>query len=367
MIAFIHLNNDFSGSPKVLRDVIRVAVDNNIEYVLYVSSSSKSGFLDEFETQTKKYFFKRIGRYRILTFLSLLISQIHLFFKLCFDKNLKPISVIYVNTLLPFGANLYSFITRKKLICHVHELSLSPPIFNSALHKINKMTSDQNIFVSKEHQRLANFQNNNYVIVPNCICRNLQKNIDEIVFDDLKRKDPFNVLMLSSTSRYKGIPEFLSVAELFLALNNKVSFQLVVNCKSSDIDGHFKNLKIPSNVKIYPVSTSLTNFYSNASIILNMSRPDMWIETFGLTLLEGMAHGLPAIAPNIGGPLDFIEDNVDGFLVDTRDINAVSERINELYQNYDRYSQMSISARNKAKGFNYKTFENNIFKILSNL
>lgn len=367
MIAFIHLNNDYSGSPKVLRDVLRVAVDNNIEFVLYMSTSSKNGFLDEFENQTKKYFYKRIGRNPILTFLLLLISQIHLFFKLCFDRNLKPISVIYVNSLLPFGANLYSFITGKKLICHVHELSLSPPIFNSALHKINKMTSDQNIFVSKEHHRLSNFSNFNYIIVPNCIGRNLQKHIDEIFFDELKNKDPFNVLMVSSTSRYKGIPEFLLVAELFLTLNNKVSFQLVVNCKLSDVYEHFKNLKIPSNVTIFPVSTSLTNFYSNASVILNMSRPDMWIETFGLTLLEGMAHGLPAIAPNIGGPLDFIDDNVDGFLVDTRDINAVSERIEELYQNQGRYRQMSYNARNKSKKFNYKTFENNILKILSNL
>lgn len=38
-------------------------------------------------------------------------------------------------------------------------------------------------------------------------------------------------------------------------------------------------------------------------------------ETFGLTLLEAMATGLPVIATDMGGYRDIVRDNVDGFLI----------------------------------------------------
>ncbi len=40
-------------------------------------------------------------------------------------------------------------------------------------------------------------------------------------------------------------------------------------------------------------------------------------ETFGLSLLEGMAAGLPIVASRFDGYKDLVEDGVDGFLIDT--------------------------------------------------
>ena len=40
-------------------------------------------------------------------------------------------------------------------------------------------------------------------------------------------------------------------------------------------------------------------------------------ETFGLSLLEGMAAGLPVVASRFDGYKDLVEDGVDGFLIDT--------------------------------------------------
>ena len=40
-------------------------------------------------------------------------------------------------------------------------------------------------------------------------------------------------------------------------------------------------------------------------------------ETFGLSILEGMAAGLPVVASRFDGYKDLVEDGVDGFLVDT--------------------------------------------------
>ena len=50
-------------------------------------------------------------------------------------------------------------------------------------------------------------------------------------------------------------------------------------------------------------------------------------EEFGLALLEAMATGLAAVAPESGGPATYIENGVTGFLVDTRDTKALAKAV----------------------------------------
>jgi glycosyltransferase involved in cell wall biosynthesis len=54
-----------------------------------------------------------------------------------------------------------------------------------------------------------------------------------------------------------------------------------------------------------------------AAADLLLSPVDNTQETFGLSLLEGQAAGLPVIASRFDGHKDLVEDGVDGFLVDT--------------------------------------------------
>jgi phosphatidylinositol alpha 1,6-mannosyltransferase len=53
-------------------------------------------------------------------------------------------------------------------------------------------------------------------------------------------------------------------------------------------------------------------------------------ETFGNTLQEAAASGLPVVAPAAGGPLDLVEDGVTGFLVRAGEAGPLTEAVSRL-------------------------------------
>lgn len=54
-------------------------------------------------------------------------------------------------------------------------------------------------------------------------------------------------------------------------------------------------------------------------------------EAFGLTILEAMHSGLPVFATQFGGPLEIIERDQSGFLINPTDQEAMAEKINEFF------------------------------------
>lgn len=68
-------------------------------------------------------------------------------------------------------------------------------------------------------------------------------------------------------------------------------------------------------------------------------------ETFGNTLQEAAASGLPVVAPAVGGPLDLVEDGVTGFLVTPGDPDALAAAASELAANWQLRTAQGHAAR----------------------
>jgi glycosyltransferase involved in cell wall biosynthesis len=66
----------------------------------------------------------------------------------------------------------------------------------------------------------------------------------------------------------------------------------------------------------------MNNFYSGLDVCLNTSLH----EGIPMSILEAMAHGLPVIAPHVGGLGEIIEDGVEGFLVCSRNPEDFAEK-----------------------------------------
>jgi phosphatidylinositol alpha 1,6-mannosyltransferase len=68
-------------------------------------------------------------------------------------------------------------------------------------------------------------------------------------------------------------------------------------------------------------------------------------ETFGNTLQEAAASGLPVVAPAAGGPLDIVEDGVTGFLVTPGDPDALARAVVTLASNWQLRTAQGHAAR----------------------
>ena len=71
-------------------------------------------------------------------------------------------------------------------------------------------------------------------------------------------------------------------------------------------------------------------------------------EAFGLTILEAMISGLPTFATQFGGPLEIIQDQINGFYINPTHLEETAAKIGEFVskceQNPDYWTQMSNQA-----------------------
>ena len=360
MIVFVHLLNDYSGSPRVLKETIKAVVGRQEKAKLYIGSSG-NGLLSDCGIPITRFWYHRPG-YRFVTLFTYFSSQFMLFFKLLFDRTIDRDAVLYINTLLPFGAALYGKLTGRKIIYHLHEISITPAPLKSLLTAIVRRTSALNIYVSDAHMDALKITGVPAQRVHNTLDVDIVARASTSVYQH-HNNGCFNVLMIASLRDYKGVPELLAIATALLFHDN-IRFQLLVNDDEAIVANYFQDRRQPGNLTVYPRTADVMPFYEKASLVLNLSRIDQWVETFGMTILEAMAFGLPVIAPPVGGPTEIVRDGLDGYLISSYEVERIARTILNLSKDKEKCQSLSQHARQRTKDFNKKQFETNILKAI---
>jgi glycosyltransferase involved in cell wall biosynthesis len=338
-ITFIHSLNNFTGSPKVLAILIRAFVAHG--YTVELITSKGKGFLSDIPGVSYRYTCYAWSKSTLITAVLLVLSQIQVFFIVL--GRAKKHRVFYINTIIPFGAAWACFFKKATYVYHVHEnMQQDKPLYRW-LRWTYKMTNTKSIFVSHYLKDTA-LACKDGVVVYNALDNTFINEARRVNETSVKRH---TVLMVSSLRAFKGVYDFLDLAR---ALPD-YKFELVLSVTETERDDFMNESPIPSNLEVFGLQEELHLFYQRAKLLLVLSDPSQWIETFGMTILEGMVHGVPAIVPPIGGPTELVKDGVNGYLLHVQDLEGIKEKITLLFEDEMLWQQFSEAALDRADQF----------------
>lgn len=357
-ILAVHLLNDFSGSPLVLANCIDslTSEENEVELL----TSNDNGFLSRCNCNRTIVNYKRFNN-KLFTLVSFLFCQLKLFLivflKTFFTRKANKPKVL-INTILPFGAALGAKFGGCHIVYYVHEISIRPLILKRWLKFVLRKTANEAIYVSnylKENEGVDN-QFIKEVVIYNSLPPKLEVNSSVTVSDE------FMVFMPSSLKKYKGVYDFVEIATKLQGTDTK--FVLALNSEENEFNAFVNSFKPTKNLEILRRPEDINAIYNRASLVLNLSDPDEWVETFGMTVIEGFAYGCPAIVPTVGGITEIIQEGVNGFKISVNELDDICNKITKIMCDNTLKNELITNARKTAGSFGYQKYKKIILEVL---
>ena len=355
MIVF-HQLNDYSGSPKVLSMTINALLEHGYEIDLV---TTKGGCLDlikspGLKTHTFPY---RFTSNKMATLLRSAFSQVCMFYYgVKYGRGKK----FLINTILPVGGAIAGKAFGKSVVYHYHENAIFKGLYYRIKAKIMLMLADKIICVS-DYQKSFLPDWPNISMIPNALLKRQKDRLRLHTDDGFESRE---ILMVSSLRVYKGVNLFARLADEM----TDYKFTLVANATESEISDYFKSEKIdiPKNLKVFPKQSDVSPFYNKAGVLVNLSDKRYFVETFGLTVIEAMAAGVPTIVPDEGGVVELVDDGKNGFIIDVRDIKVLKDTILKVFSDKSTYESLSKNAFLTAAKYSEDIYRDSIIKVINN-
>lgn len=164
------------------------------------------------------------------------------------------------------------------------------------------------------------------------------------------------ILFVSRLVKEKEVDTLAQVYKLFEQRNPDVRF-VVVGKGPAEED---LKEKMPSAIFTgKKTGQELSKVYASNDLFIFPSIS----ETFGNVVLEALASGLPVVTAAKGGPIDIVQDDVNGFHVTPRDPEAFYDKLNLLLNNQDLYNSMRSEAVSYATSQSWDMIVNQLFNI----
>ncbi|WP_028401471.1 glycosyltransferase [Ectobacillus panaciterrae] len=155
---------------------------------------------------------------------------------------------------------------------------------------------------------------------------------------------PVNSTVISTLSRLdvqKGLEYFIDTARKLNEQFDNLVF-LIPGEGEADYAKHLKEYaKDAANVYFLGHVSQVSDLFAIMDIFVMSS---LW-EGAPLTLLEAMAHEKPSVVTRVGNTAEVIQDGQNGYLVDAKDTNALTERIKRLLEDEKERQELARQAK----------------------
>lgn len=146
----------------------------------------------------------------------------------------------------------------------------------------------------------------------------------------------------------KGADFIPLIAEGLAALDFSGKFFVVGDGPyRSELEKWLARSDLPFDLELKGFVSDTECYYTQASVLISPSR---W-EGFGLSILEGMSHGVPCVAFDNDGPRSLISDGVDGVIVPNGDVDAMVGSAIALINNGVEHERLAAAAIETSKGY----------------
>ncbi len=167
-------------------------------------------------------------------------------------------------------------------------------------------------------------------------------------------------LFVGRFMRDKGVCEYIEAAKLLREKYPNAVFRMVGETES-DFAEEFAKLEAERYVEIYPTTDDVHFFMKNANAIVVPS----YHEGMSNVSLEAASAGRPVISSKIPGCMEIIEEGVNGYSFQVKNVTALAEAM-ERFINlpYEQRVKMGVAGRKKIeKEFNRQLVVNEYIEI----
>jgi glycosyltransferase involved in cell wall biosynthesis len=343
MHIFIHMLNDFSGSPRIINE--KIGCYRQLGADCFVITNGDRGFI-RVESYPHRLVPYEKHPNMLIWALRLIVWHLRTFFLVL--RLAGRCDVVHGSTLLTSPHLLAARLKGARTVSHIMETKVSPAIHKRLLSAFVRRFSDRLVYLSAyvETALGSQFSGLPHRITYPCI--------DQAILDSAGRHPdvpsaprPFTVGLICSLIWHKGYAEFVRLA----ALCPEFLFVLVINGRPETFHAQFPAEQLPANLVLHFNLKNVSTALAEMDVLLSLTKREGWIETFGLTLIEAMAFGKPVIAPAIGAPTEFVEDGRNGYLVNEADLDHIAVLLRRMQGDAAAYRRMSEAARETSLRF----------------
>jgi glycogen(starch) synthase len=161
---------------------------------------------------------------------------------------------------------------------------------------------------------------------------------------------PHRILYVGQVIQHKGVHTAIKALDILVNKEN-LNVRLTIAGAIMDLSyGDFLgkliiSLGLEKNV-------TFTGFYNRGDLITVYQDhdilifPSTWNEPFGITLLEGMASGLPVVSTANGGSREILHDGFNSLIFPTNDYQICARQIFTLINDFSLFQRIRKNARN---------------------
>lgn len=367
-ILFLHSSSELYGSDRSLLNLVK-NLDKS-EFNITVILPEEGPLVEEIrKVENVNIVIKQIAVLRrknlsvngLFSYSKEFFKSIKYLKKVINDKN---IDVVYTNTSVVFPGGIVAKLLKKKSIWHVREI-VSNKLERYVVSFIVNKFSDIIIANSKATADAISNNTSKVRVVYNCI------ESKEHFIKDKGSNNELIIGMAGRINRWKGQKLFVDMAEIVSKNNENIKFLIAGDAYKGEVKlinelkEYIKEKDLEEKVVLLGQVNDMESFYSNLDIfILPSTKP----EPFGLVVIEAMDRKLPVVATRHGGPLEIIEDNVSGFLVDFDNANEMSNIVNRLINNNNLREVIGENAKVRRDSmFNLNKYVSSISAILEDI